>query len=189
MPRTLDAVIGRALRKSRDARYDSAAHMADDLECVLESKPPVHATQLGPLETVALSGSQIPKRPTTMPKIVHSTPRSDEIYVVDEPAKSGAALRLAVAVGLGVAFGVGVVLLVQQRTQGTEAGGPVVATTPSPTPTLAATPAKPPGPTPIPTTTTTPEPEALPLSVEASGRAARVSLDLRHPFASGSRRL
>ena len=189
VPRTLDAVIGRALRKSRDARYDSAAHMADDLECVLEGKPPVHATQLGPLETVALSGSQIPKRPTTMPKIVHSTPRSDEIYVVDEPAKSGAALRLAVAVGLGVAFGVGVVLLVQQRTPGTEAGGPVVVTTPSPTPTPAATPAKPPGPTPIPTTTTTPEPEALPLSVEASGRAARVSLDLRHPFASGSLRI
>ncbi|MEO8500898.1 MAG: protein kinase [Vicinamibacteria bacterium] len=186
VPRALDAVIGRALRKSRDARYDSAAHLATDIECVLEGKPPVHATQLGPLETLALSGPQIPKRPTTMPKIVHSTPRSDEVYLVDEPPKSGATLRLAGAVGLGVALGVGVVLMLQQRTQGADAGVPVAAATPSPTPGAAIKPA---GPTPLQTTIPTPEPETRTLSVEASGRAARVSLDLRHPFASGSLRI
>ena len=185
VPRTLDAVIGRALRKSRDARYDSAAHLAGDLECVLKGRPPVHATQLGPLDTVALSGSQNLKRPATLPKIVHSTPRSDEVYLVAEPPKHGP-IRLAVAVVLGVVFGVGVVLLIQQRTKNADApaseGTAVKATTPTPA-------AKPPGPTPIPTKTPTAEPSLQPLSVEASGRAGRVSLDLRHPFASGTLRI
>ena len=184
VPRNLDAVIARALRKSRDARYDSAAHLASDLECVLEGKPPVHATQLGPLETVALSGSQVPRRPTTMPRIVHSTPRGDAAYAAAESSKHGPA-RLALAVGLGVTLGVGVVLMLQQRTGGTNTqaptGTPVPATTPAPV--------KPPGPTPIPTRTPTPEPTVEPLSVEASGRGARVNLDLRHPFASGTLRI
>ena len=185
VPRTLDAVIARALRKSRDARYDSAAHLASDLECVLEGRPPVHATQLGPLETVALSGSQVPRRPTTMPKIVHSAPRSDEAYGEAAPPKHGP-LRLAIAVVLGVVLGVGVALMLQRRTTSPVAPAPTV------TPVRAATPAptlRPPAPTPIPTRTPTPEPVAEPLSVEASGRAARVNLDLRHPFASGTLRI
>ncbi len=185
VPRTLDAVIARALRKSRDARYDSAAHLAADLECVLEGKPPVYATQLGPLETVALNGSQVPRRPTTMPKIVHSTPRSDEIPGGAEASKHGP-VRLAVAVVLGIALGVGVALSIQQRTSGTDAPAPTdqpgAAITPAPS-------VKPPGPTPIPTQTPTPEPTAEPLSVESSGRAARVNLDLRHSFASGTLRI
>ena len=185
VPRNLDAVIARALRKSRDARYDSAAHLATDLECVLEGKPPVHATQLGPLETVALSGSQVPKRPTTLPKILHSTPRSGAAYAAAESPKHGPA-RLALAVGLGVTLGVGVVLMLQQRTGGASTsaptGTPVPATTPAPA-------LKPPGPTPIPTRTPTPEPTVEPLSVEASGRGARINLDLRHPFASGTLRI
>ena len=118
-PRHLDAVIGRALRKQRDARYDSAAHLAGDLECLLEGKPPVHATQLGPLETLALSGAQVPKRPPTAPKIVHRASSSDELYIVDEPPRHGP-LRLAAAIVLGVGLGVGVVLVVQQRAKGTE---------------------------------------------------------------------
>ena len=184
VPRTLDSVIARALRKSRDARYDSAAHLASDLECVLEGRPPIHATQLGPLETVALSGSQVPRRPTTLPKIVHSTPRSE---APEAPGpKGGAALRLAGAVSVGVVFGVGVVLLVQQRTQGADNKTPTLAAaapaTPTPSPVR-------PKPTPIVTPTPTPEILPPPLSVEASGRAARVSLDLRHPFASGSLRI
>ena len=183
VPRTLDAVIGRALRKSRDDRYDSAAHLASDLECVLGGEPPMHATQLGPLETVALSGSQVPKRPTTMPKIVHSTPRSNEAYGVDEPSKHGPA-RLAVAVTLGVILGVGVVLMLQQRTKTPDPPPAVAAPTPTTTPAP-----RPPGPTPIPTQVPTPEPTVEPLSVEASGRGARVNLDLRHPFASGTLRI
>ncbi len=183
VPRNLDAVIARALRKSRDARYDSAAHLASDLECVLEGRPPVHATQLGPLETVALSGSQVPRRPTTMPKIVHSTPPSNE-YLVAESSKHPA--WLGVAVVLGIILGVGVVLMLQQRTRGTDApsptGTPALGTTPAPA-------VRPPGPTPIPTRTPTPEPTVEPLSVEASGRGARVNLDLRHPFASGTLRI
>jgi serine/threonine-protein kinase len=185
VPRTLDAVLGRALRKSRDARYDSAAHLANDLECVLEGKPPVHATQLGPLETVALSGTQIAKRPTTPPRIVHSTPRSDEVYVVAEPPRHGPT-RLVAAVVLGVGLGGGVVLLVQQRAQPADVRVP--AATPSPSASAPASPA-PRGPTPIPTASPTPETTAPPLSIEASGRAARVSVDLRHPFASGTLRI
>ena len=185
VPRLLDSVIARALRKSRDARYDSAAHLATDLECVLEGRAPVHATQLGPLETVALSGSQIPRRPTTMPKPL-SSGRSADVFVADQPDRSGAALPLAGAVAVGVAFGVGVVLFVQQRAPGADAKDPGV-TTASP---IAASPAaRPQGPTPIPTQVPTPEPTAPPLTVEASGRAARVSLDLRHPFASGTLRI
>ena len=184
VPRTLDSVIARALRKSRDARYDSAAHLASDLECVLEGRPPIHATQLGPLETVALSGSQVPRRPTTLPKIVHSAPRNE---AAEAPGpKGGAALRLAGAVSVGGVCGVGVVLLVQQRTQGADNKTPTLAAaapaTPTPSPVR-------PKPTPIVTPTPTPEILPPPLSVEASGRAARVSLDLRHPFASGSLRI
>ena len=183
VPRNLDAVIARALRKSRDARYDSAAHLATDLECVLEGKPPVHATQLGPLETVALSGSQVPKRPTTLPKILHSTPRRDEPYPASGASKHGP-VRLGVAVVLGIMLGVGVALVLQQRTGDT--GAPAPAGTPAATP---APSAPPPGPTPIPTRTPTPEPTVEPLSVEASGRGARINLDLRHPFASGTLRI
>ena len=184
VPRTLDAVIARALRKSRDARYDSAAHMASDLECVLEGKPPVHATQLGPLETVALSGSQVPRRPTTLPRIVHSTPRSDEAYGAAGASKHGP-LRLALAVALGTGLGVGVVLILQQRSQPVDT--PKVVETPvQPTPLPTA---RRPAPTPIPTRTPTPEPTVEPLSVDASGRAARINLDLRHPFASGTLRI
>jgi serine/threonine-protein kinase len=183
VPRALDAVIARALRKSRDARYDSAAHLASDLECVLEGKPPVHATQLGPLETVALSGSPVARRPTAMPKIVHSTPRSD--HDAGAGASKHGPLRLAIAVVLGVILGVGVVLVLQKRTSTPEV--PIVAdkpVRPAPLPT-----ARRPAPTPIPTRTPTPEPTVEPLSVEASGRAARVNLDLRHPFASGTLRI
>jgi serine/threonine-protein kinase len=184
VPRTLDAVIARALRKSRDARYDSAAHLATDLECVLEGRPPVHATQLGPLETVALSGSQVPRRPTTLPRIVHSTPRNDEAYGAAGASKHGP-VRLALAVALGTGLGVGVVLILQQRSQPVDT--PKVVETPvQPTPLPTA---RRPAPTPIPTRTPTPEPTLEPLSVEASGRAARINLDLRHPFASGTLRI
>jgi serine/threonine-protein kinase len=181
-PRTLDSVIARALRKSRDARYDSAAHLASDLECVLEGKPPVHATQLGPLETVALSGSDVPKRPTTLPKILGSNPRSEEVYAATPPGHSP--MRLAGAVVLGVVLGVGVAVTLLQRTTSADVVTPQV---PQPTPLPTTT--RPPAPTPIPTRTPTPEPTSEPLSIEASGRAARVNLDLRHPFASGTLRI
>jgi serine/threonine-protein kinase len=181
VPRTLDSVIARSLRKSRDARYDSAAHLASDLECVLEGKPPVHATQLGPLETVALSGGDVPRRPTTMPKILHGGPPSAEVYVGAAPTQGRA--RLAGAVVLGVVLGVGVVLAIQQKTTSADTPAPPVAQgTPVPS-------NRPPGPTPIPTRTPTPEPTTEPISIEASGRAARINLDLRHPFASGTLRI
>jgi serine/threonine protein kinase len=181
VPRSLDSVIARALRKSRDARYDSATHLASDLECVLEGRPPVHATQLGPLETVALSGSDVPKRPTTMPKILTSNPRREDIH--EGAARSQGPMRLAVAVVVGVVLGVGVAVPLLQRTTSPDAPVPPVAQT-TPTPSL-----RPPAPTPIPTRTPTPEPTSAPLSVEASGRAARINLDLRHPFASGTLRI
>jgi len=182
IPRSLDAVINRALRKQRDARYDSAAHLANDLESVLAGKLPGHATQPGPLETVALKGSDLPRRPATVPKIVHTNPLGMEPPSARESTPQA---RLAGGVALGVILGVGVVLLIQRRIT------PVEESVPSPTPVgTAATPRpKPPGPTPIQTPLPTPAAEAPPLSVEASGRAARVSLDLRHPFASGSLRV
>jgi len=181
VPRTLDSVIARALRKSRDARYDSAAHLANDLECILEGRPPVHATQLGPLETVALSGSDVPVRPTTMPRMASAIPRSDEIFVAKAPAHGPA--RLAVAVVLGVGLGVAAALTLMQKTTSEDVPtSPLPQATPAPTFRL-------PGPTPVQTRTPTPEPTTEPLSIEASGRAARINLDLRHPFASGTLRI
>ena len=180
VPRALDAVIGRALRKQRDARYDSAAHLASDLECLLEGKPPIHATQLGPLETLALSGSQVPKRPPTDQDLTPVSAASADLYVVVEPENKGHA-RLAGAVALGVALGVGVILFLQTRA----GSGPA----PASEGTVEKGGAEGSAPTPLPTQPPVPEATAAVLSIEGSGRAARVSLDLQHPFASGSLRI
>ena len=185
VPRTLDAVIARALRKERNARYDSAAHFATDLECVLEGKPPLHATQLGPLDTIALNAVHAPKHTVTQPRVANYG-SSEMSTPTPEGASQKANLRLAGAVVLGVALGVGVVLFLQRPAPGTpeeNPGAPTQTARPEPSP------ARPPGPTPLPTRSPTPEPTVPVLSVQGSGRAARVTLDLKHSFASGTLRV
>jgi hypothetical protein len=181
VPRTLDAVIARALRKDRNARYDSAAHLATDLECVLEGKPPVHATQLGPLDTIALNAVHAPRRPA--PSFPGGAPGALDPYAAEQPPKKGN-LPLVGAVALGVALGIGVVLFLQREPAppnpdpGTAASGSAQGPETRPVP-----------PTPIPTRIPAPEPTVPVLSISGSGRSARVTLDLKHPFASGSLRI
>lgn len=198
IPRAIDSIIARSLRKSRDARYDSAAHMADDLQCLIEGKPLMHAT-LSPLETVALSGIQPVKRPTPNAKpvvITHpdSQPGPGNIAVDQEPAPVvRSSPRLIAGVALGIAVGVGAVLLAQQRNKG-EAQTPIAPAAGTPLVAATSLPAQasqlPPSTTSTTATATNPAPTVAPnLSVENSGPPARVSLDLRYPFASGSLRV
>ncbi len=184
VPRTLDAVIARALRKDRNARYDSAAHLATDLECLLDGKPPVHATQLGPLDTIALNAANVPKRHVTYTnpygQVQGQGPQAEE-----PPKKSN--LPLVGAVVLGVVLGVGVVLFLQRDPADSQPpSDPGAATAPGGVGVRGVETA---APTPLPTRTPTPEPTVPVLSVGVSGRAARVTLDLKHPFASGSLRI
>jgi hypothetical protein len=181
VPRTLDAVIARALRKDRNARYDSAAHLATDLECVLEGKPPVHATQLGPLDTIALNAAHVPRRPS--PSFRSGGSGVGDSYPTEPPAKKGN-LPLVGAVALGVALGVGVVLFLQRESPPPNPDPGTVASGSAEGPET-----RPVAPTPVPTRIPTPEPTVPVLSVGGSGRAARVTLDLKHPFASGSLRI
>ena len=182
VPRTLDAVIARALRKDRNARYDSAAHFATDLDCVLEGKPPLHATQLGPLDTIALNAVHSPKHTVTQPRVALA---SSEVKAAAEDASQKGNLRLVGAVVLGVVLGVGVVLFLQRPSE-PPAETPNAA---APTTRPETSPSPPPAPTPVPSRTSTPEPAAPVLSIQGSGRAARVTLDLKHSFASGTLRV
>ena len=190
VPRALDAVIARALRKGRDQRYDSAWQFAEDLEALIDGKPPTHATQLTPLETVGLEGvlgsgraSRRSKPPARLP-IVTFDP---------EPVSKGSSVRLLGAVGVGVALGAGV-LLFFQRPQPGVATGPVPeaskppASTPIPTATRAlAAPVAALSPTPA--RTPIPKPTAAFFSNPAASGPARVTLDLTHPFGSGTLRV
>ena len=186
VPKDLDAIIARALRKQREARYDSAAHMAGDLERLLEGQPPLHATQLGgPLETQALNRAKAAVRRPAGPRVPPVAQTAGALYVVDEPAKKSP-LPLAGAIALGIAVGVGLLLFLQQRLKGAAAPTPVVAGTSaeSAPPQPAATPVAAQVAAVTPTAAV-----ASVLSVNQSGTAARVTLDLRHPFASGSLRV
>ncbi len=183
VPRTLDAVIGKALRKARNSRYDTAAQFAADLDCVISGRPALHATQLSPLETMAIDGSAVPRR--TAP----GGAGGDQTPTERKPPWSGARrpLRVAGAVALGVILGVGVVLIFQERTKSPAAVSIVAPAKPEGQARLepSATPSTLPTPVSVPATT----PETVPLSVEASGRAGRITLDLKHPFASGTLRV
>jgi len=183
VPRALDAVIGRALRKDRNARYDSAAHLATDLECLLAGKPPLHATQLGPLDTVALNAVHAPKRSETNPRAEFRESSETSPRQGGSPQTN---MRLAGAVALGIALGVGVVLFLQKPSPVAPKDSDPALTGQAPEPAVAA---PPPAPTPLPTRIPTPEPTATVLSVQGSGRAARVTLDLKHSFASGTLRV
>jgi serine/threonine-protein kinase len=198
LPRDMDAIIARALRKQRDARYDSAAHLASDLECLLAGKPPLHATQVGPLETVALN--IVKKASAPPPRSAARASRNDDdseiLYVVDEPPKRSS-LRLIAAVATGVVFGIGVVLFIQSRSESSEPATPGsrIASAPVSTPTPGRLPPES-APNLTPSTVPSsgapraplPTPTAPVLSVNAND-VVRVPLELRYPFAAGGLRV
>ena len=192
VPRSIDAIIGRALRKQRDARYDSAAHFAADLEHAIEGQPPLHATQLAPVDTLDLgkaSPAATPKRPTVAPKIVHSK-RADELEAEEEP-KNQTPVRMIGAAAV-IVLGIGAFFLLKPSAP--TAGPPTASATTSgsgdppasaSTAPLTSTPpvSAPGNPAPAATAST------AVLSVEASGGLARLTLDLRYPFASAGLRV
>lgn len=188
IPRGLDSIVARALRKARDSRYDSAAHMAADLECLIDGKPLLHATQLSPLETVALMGGSGGKGPAPVRVPVVDAAASDGS--VSETKESKSSMRLAGAIGIGVAVGITVVLLAQQRTKADAPAAAVpiatVAPTLPPAQTSPPTPATAPATAPLVEASPTP---ALALSVQTSGPPAKVAFSLRYPFASASLRI
>ncbi len=63
IPKALDAIVARALKKSRDARYETAAQLAADLEDVLEGKDPTNPAMGDPLATLPLSAVPRPQAP------------------------------------------------------------------------------------------------------------------------------
>lgn len=182
IPKTLDAVIGRALRKERDARYDSAAHFAGDLECLLEGKPPMYATKAGPLDTLDLPKGPPPRRSSTIPAVPAG--RSKVVTPIEAAPPASLAPRLIGAVALS-ALAVGGVLYFQSKPAG-EAAPATPATVASPTE-VAAVPGSTPLPAPPPRAAATPTTNVL--SIESAGTPATVTLELRHPFGSGSLRI
>ncbi|MBK5255933.1 MAG: serine/threonine protein kinase [Vicinamibacteria bacterium] len=183
LPKGFDAVISRALRKDRDLRYDSASHLAIDLELLLEGKVPKYATQMGPLETIPARGAPSPRRtvpPAGAPPV--KDPPGD-LYVVDGPGKKSS-LPLVGAITLAVILG-GAAVLFLQRSGAKEVTPSVPVADPKGTEEAALQPVS----TPPPTGAALPASTAAALSMESSGRAARVSVDLRHPFASGTVRI
>ncbi|MEO8359999.1 MAG: serine/threonine-protein kinase, partial [Vicinamibacteria bacterium] len=199
IPRALDAIVARALRKSRDARYDSAAHFAADLENLIEGKTPVHATQLTPIETVDLKAIQ---RPTGPGGLVSPAPLAHRLEAkgrrvqldlspVDRPPQ--ASMRLIAAIALGIVFGVAVVLIAQRRsTSEPERSNANGITSPA---AAAGTGSVVPitQPTLLPSSQASAPPQAsqslVPLSVDSAGQPVGVEVELRHPFASASLRI
>lgn len=182
VPRNLDSVIGRALRKDRDARYDSAAHFAGDLECLLEGKPPMYATKAGPLDTLDLPKGPIPKRSATVPAVPAG--RSRVVAPIEAPPAAPLAPRLLGAVALS-ALAVGGVFYFQSRSEGEAPPSPAAVA--SPAAGLESPPATPAASLPPPRAAVTPTTNTL--SMDSTGAPATVTLDLRHPFGSGSLRI
>ena len=192
VPRDLDAIIARALRKQRDSRYDSVAHLANDLECLLAGKPLLHATQMGPLETVALN---VARKPASPPPVSSRPPnegrvadQSEILYVVEEPTKR-TSIRLIAAVAIGAVVGIGAILLAQSRSS-VDSSVPAAALSPSITPTTVSPQLSgPPAITPdTPPQTPPPQPTATLLSINPGDRA-RIGFEIRYPFASASLRV
>src|SRR5262249_32065158 len=50
VPKDLEAVCCKAMAKDPGARYQRAAHLAEDLRCFLDGRPPRHARRAGPAE-------------------------------------------------------------------------------------------------------------------------------------------
>ncbi|MEO5761049.1 MAG: hypothetical protein ABIR28_01945, partial [Vicinamibacteria bacterium] len=199
IPRALDSIVARAVRKSRDARYDSAAHFAADLENLIDGKAPAHATQLTPIETVELKVMPRPRGPGGLGSPEPLAHRPDgkgtrlqlDLSPVDRPPQ--ASMRLIAAIAVGIVFGVAVVLMVQRRSStapvpsaaavASSAGGGAVAGSGGPTT----------QPTTLPATAASAPPQAsqslVPLSVDSAGKPVKVDMELRHPFASASLRI
>jgi len=195
VPRGLDAIISRALRKKREIRYDSAAHMVDDLDRLLEGKPPMHATNLGPLETLEPPGTTKASRPRnstsnvrlpTYPKgpTARSTPaeaRDPETDAAEKKAPTALIIGGAVALmALGGAF------FMSRKAE--VAPPPAVATTAPLAPSTETPPAGTTSALPI-ADAPAPAPSTAVLSMQGKAAFARVSLDLRHPFGSASLRI
>jgi predicted Ser/Thr protein kinase len=194
VPRSIDAIIARALRKGRESRYDSAAHFAGDLERAIAGETPTHATQLAPLDTLDLGKvarvSELPKRPTQAPRIVVSRP-TGEAVLADESEKKRRLMLIGAAAVTVMAIAAFVL------TRGNAPGGEPVVAAPQASPSAPA-PAPPTAPTVLASTPAPPAagpsaaatPAAAVLSV-VSGQtgSARLSLDLRYPFASASLRV
>jgi predicted Ser/Thr protein kinase len=195
VPRSIDAIIARALRKGRESRYDSAAHFAGDLERAIAGETPTHATQLAPLDTLDLGKvarvSELPKRPAQAPRIVVSQP-ADEAVLVDESAKK----RRLMLIGAAALTSMALAGLFFTKSNAPTATAPV-AIAPQASPSAsAAAPATPSGvPTSAPSTPTpgaanpaTPAAAVLSVGGGETGNA-RLTLDLRYPFASASLRI
>ena len=184
VPKGLDSVIGRALRKERDARYDSAAHLASDLECLLDGKPPMYATKVGPLDTLDLPKGPPPTRSSTVPAVPAG--RSRVATPIENPPANRLAPRLIGAVALS-ALAVGAVFYLQSRPEG-EAAPPPAATANAVEGASALAPSATPVPT-LPSPRAVATPTTNTLSMESAGAPATLTLDLRHPFGSGSLRI
>jgi serine/threonine protein kinase len=192
VPRAIDAIITRALRKGRESRYDSAAHFAADLERAIAGEAPTHATQPAPTDTLDLAKvartSELPKRPTQAPRIVVSRPADEESVLADESAKKRRLMLIGAAAAAVMAIA-GFLL-----TRSNPSGGALpVAAAPPPSASIATTPppAAPsiPASTPsVPTTATPPTAAVLSVGGGETG-TARLTLDLRYPFASASLRV
>jgi protein kinase-like protein/type III secretion system (T3SS) inner membrane Yop/YscD-like protein len=63
LPMAVDAVLARALAKSREKRYANAKALAEDLEDLLAGRAPRHAGPAGPATMVATGGRATPAAP------------------------------------------------------------------------------------------------------------------------------
>jgi serine/threonine protein kinase len=73
IPPALDGVLARALAKDHKDRYATGAELADDLERVIEGRPPLRPLALG--ERTIESGKAVPERGPAVPDLYFESPR------------------------------------------------------------------------------------------------------------------
>lgn len=212
LPRPVDSITNKALRKARQQRYSSASEFANDLDALLAGKSLPHATELTPLDTVDLTAPNpistlYDRREAAKRKPSTRAGHSDETVghlqsdARREPVPSGpvaptSTTRLAMSALLGTALGGVAVLLATRAPQTGEAGQtsrplPTASQATIPTPQAPSSAAEgAPGPTPrlslpVPRPTRT----ALAIPAGSATRAVRMPFELSHPFASGSLRV
>lgn len=196
VPKALDTILTRALCKQRERRYESAAQLAADLESLLDGGSPNGpaliarddrpAAASGPLATLPMSSIPVKRAPAPTSTLGGAQGIPSHDAAEDSPKK-----RLPLLIVVLGAFGLAALGMLRIQQRGANEAG----TEPTPVRTLPTTepdaPSSPSGDAPVEATppAAIPTPTTAVLSMAGAGETVNVTMELRHPFASGSLRV